>query len=382
MPERVVRRAEARARYGALLDRFAPALLRTDPVADAAAEALGPSPRRAAEMLDTALVDPTAAVPKPVRDLIEQARTFPTWVDDERLIRGGELLFRAGVPGGIALGAKSLLLGYASPAGNKPLVLSGGLTANVSRRLAETAKFVAAVAEPQGILPGGEGFAITLKVRLMHARVRTLVRDRPGWSTEAWGAPINQHDMLATILLFANAWMDGVEALGIHIGPEEAEDFMHLWRTVGHVIGVEHDLLPATRAEGERLFDFIHLTQAPPDEDSRALARAFFEHPVQMASSDRERAQARRRMRAYAGVVRGLLGEEIADGLGVARDRWRFTAPAVRELVRRMERVRRTLPRGRELAVRAGRGHWERVVELGLMGIPAEFALPTRLAAA
>ena len=377
-PTRLLRLREARARFGPLADAMGSALWRMDPIADRAAEALAElGPARAELDLDRVLDG--ADGPAALVALREAAARFPAWADEDRLAHAGELLFRAGMPGGVVLGAKSLLSGYTSPAGNKPLMMSGGLRANVSRRLAETAKFVGAVAEPGGLTPGREGFRITLRVRLMHAQVRRLIARRDDWRAEDWGAPINQHDMVATILLFAHAWLDGVQALGVHVSDREAEDYVHLWRVAGHVLGVEHELLPATRAEGDRIARFLALTEGPPDDDSRALVRSFFEGPVVAAATERERRLARRRMQAYAGLVRGLLGEEVADQLGLERDRWRFTAPAVREVVRRMERLRRTVPGGRRLAVEAGRRHWAQVVELGLMGRPAEFALPRTL---
>lgn len=376
-PERVKNIGIAREKFGTLIDRLGPALVRQDPLADnvvsrlalasggmnlnsAINQALEGSPQASSEMLA----------------LVEEAKVMPVWVDESRLARAGQLLFRSGIPGGIALGAKSLLSSYTSPAGNKPLVWSGQLQSKIPRRLAETAKFVAAVAQPNGIKAGREGFLITLKVRLIHSQIRRLIHQRGQWPTERWGAPINQHDMVGAILLFSNAWLDGIEALGIQVTKEEAEDYMHLWRYVGHILGVEHDLLPATRAEGFRLGSIIELTQGPPDEDSRALVRAFLDHPLETAQTENERRAIAMRMNAYAGIVRYLLGASTADALGLPRDGWRLTAPAIREIVRRAELLRKTLPGGHELAIRAGKKHWSNVVKFGLAGIPAEFPLP------
>ena len=378
-PTRVVRPDEARRQYGSAVDRFLPALWRTDPLADEAVDVLAAIGEGSHVLVDRA-IDGAPEAPEAVRRMVDAAAEFPVWADESRMNRAGELLFRTGVPGGIALGAKSLLFGYCSPGGNKPLIWSGGLTSRVSRRLAETAKFVCAVAEPGGLARGAEGFRITIRVRLIHAQVRRLIRERGGWRADDWGVPINQHDMLGTILLFSNAWLEGVEAMGISMSHDEAEDYMHLWRVVGHIIGVEPELLPATRQEGERLGGIIELTQGEPDDDARRLVKAFLSHPVDRAASAAERRAIERRMQAYAGAVRGLLGDELADQLALPKDNWRFVVPAVREVVRRAERLRKTIPGGRRVALEAGRRHWRNVVELGLMGIPAEFGLPHQLA--
>ena len=378
LPARAIRVEDARRTFGPVVDRFLPSLWRVDPLADAAVEALSKAGPEGHGMVDRA-IDGHRDVPEPVRALIDGAASFPTWADERRMDRAGQLLFRAGVPGGIALGAKSLLSGYCAPGGNKPLVWSGRLMTGVSRRLAETAKFVCAVAEPGGLLPGAEGFRITLRVRLIHAQVRRLIGERGSWRRELWGEPINQHDMLGTILLFAHAWLDGVEAMGISVTAEEAEDYVHLWRVAGHIIGVEHELLPATRAEGQRMGDIIAATQDVPDDDARRLVKAFLTHPIDDNAPRKERRAVERRMQAYAGAVRGLLGDELADQLALPKDGWRFIVPTVREVVRRAERIRRTVPGGDRIALEAGRRHWQNVVKLGLMGIPAEFGLPSRL---
>src|SRR5436190_2004130 len=82
---------------------------------------------------------------------------------------------RRGLLGGLVLGARSLIYGYASPAGNKPLVLSGRLREAAAPRLHETSKFVSAIVRPGGLRPGGEGWRISVRVRLMHAQVRRMI---------------------------------------------------------------------------------------------------------------------------------------------------------------------------------------------------------------
>ncbi|MBX2811867.1 MAG: DUF2236 domain-containing protein [Myxococcales bacterium] len=378
MPDRVVRRDEARTRFGTLIDRVAPSLLRQDPLADAAIAALSHSPTHPGGLDQTIeeAFNANANIAGPVIELIQAAEDLPAWVDFERVEKAGQLLFRSGLVGGLVLGARSLMAGYASPAGNKPLVLSGHFRSKVRHRLAETAKFVSAVASPGGMLPGADGFRITLKVRLIHAQVRALIKQHYPWPTQRWGAPINQHDMMATVLLFAHAWLDGVEALGIHISSEEAENYVHLWRYVGHVLGVEHDLLPATRSEGDRLLQLIMITEGDPDNDARSLVRAFLEHPLALAQSNAEHRMITLRMQAYKGIVRGLLGEKLADQLGIPNDMWKYSFHTVRKITRNTERLRRHLPGGERLAVQAGQQHWQHIVEFGLNGLPADFALP------
>src|SRR5690606_36167406 len=153
--------------------------------------------------------------PAPLARLVAGCRDVPSWVDWEQIDRAGTVFFRAGVLGGIALGMRSLVYGYASPVGNKPLAFTGALEQKAQRRLAETSRFVAAVCEKGGLAPGRPGFSYSIHVRLMHAQVRKMALADERWDRERWGLPINQHDTLATVLLFSVVFLDGLERLGL-----------------------------------------------------------------------------------------------------------------------------------------------------------------------
>jgi hypothetical protein len=81
-------------------------------------------------------------------------------------------------------------------------------------------------------------------------------------------------------------------------------------------------------------------------------------------------------------MCRELLGEEMADKLAVPRTSWRYMVPFARRLVSSVELVRERVPFADVPAVWAGRRYWDRVVEVGLAGAMAEFALPQSLARA
>ena len=152
----------------------------------------GLPPGEGFRLLDRALRTDIRAVPEAPRALhalFAELERVPSWVDWPRLDRGGAVVLRAGAAAGIVLGMKSLILGYASPGGNKPLVFSGRLQEQASRRLAETCRFVQAVSRPRGMYRHGDGFAITLKVRLMHAQVRRLIHRSGRWQPERLGPP-------------------------------------------------------------------------------------------------------------------------------------------------------------------------------------------------
>jgi hypothetical protein len=384
-PSRFTNLPEARVRFGDRVDRLGAFLSRVDTLADEVVAAMEAMPAGAGwRMFDRALVRGVDAVPDArevpdcFRALFAAAERVPVWVDWETLDRGGELLLRAGPLGGVVLGLKSLAMAYTSPAGNKPLVFSGRLEEQAPRRLNETARFVHATITPGNLRPYAEGWRITLKVRLIHAHVRRMILRSGRWDADAWGAPINQHDEAGTSLLFSVAVLLGLRQLGMRIAPEDAEAYMQLWRWSGTVMGIDPELLPATEAEAVRLGMLVAATQGDPDEDSRRLTRALLESPLREAKTRRDRANAERVVRFSAAMCRTLVGDEIADKLGVPHTSWRYMMPFARRLVSSVELVRENVPFADVPAVWAGRRYWDRVIAVGLA---TEFGLPQRLAA-
>ena len=379
-PSRYVRLDAARERYGSRVDRLGEFLLKGDPLADAVVDALAeyPAPVRQS-MVDRALNEGIAAVPEApdaLRALFAQLDHVPFWVDAERLERGGAAFLRSGLIGGMVLGAYSLVAGYCSPAGNKPLAFSGRLAQDAPRRLAETGRFVQAVSSPGGMKRSGDGFKAMVKVRLVHAAVRQMLLRSPRWNTPAWGTPINQYDMSGTTLLFSYVVLDGFDKMGFQVSAEERADFMHLWRYAGYLIGVDDELRCTTEEEGRVLWDLLSITQAPPDDDSRALAHALLDSGVVGARTPEERARAERARVAGYALSRHLLGEQYADWLGYPKTPWRHAVRLFRTL---NERAGEALARSTGLPyarVERGARYWKFVVDSGLRGVPATFAMP------
>ena len=382
-PSRYSNLAEARRQHGSRVDRLAPFFYRLDPLADAVVESIEKMPGRGWQMLERALTHGISSVPDApdsFRALFAELDAVPAWVDDPTLDRGGALLMRVGVLGGICLGAKSLVLGYASPGGNKPLVFSGRLVESAARRLNETSRFVQAVCRPGGMRRFSDGFQITVKVRLMHAQVRRMLRRSDKWQTSKWGEPINQHDMAGTTVLFSLSVLEGLRAFGVKMSRDESESFMQLWRYVGHVIGVDPGVLPTCEYDAWQMAQLIAQTMGEPDDDSRNLVRALFEHPLAMARNERQKALAERQISFGYGVCRALIGDELADKLAIPRNAYRYALPTVRALVTAAENVRIRSSWADRTAYVTGVKYWDKVVEIGLAGANAEFRLPERLA--
>ncbi len=380
LPTRYVNLDDARRRHGDRVDRFGRFFLEGDPLADAVIDALAPMPRPAREaLIDRALSDGVAAVPDAppaLAALFAQIDSVPFWVDWERVERGRRAFLEAGILGGLVLGACSLVAGYCSPAGNKPLMFSGRLESDVPRRLAETSRFVEVVTREGGMRRYSDGFRACVKVRLMHAAVRSALLRSPKWKGDAWGVPINQADSSGTLLLFSLVVIEGLEKLGHAMSARDVDDFLHLWRYAGYVMGVDGELLCASRAEAEALWNLLSTTQDPPDDDARSLAHALIQSGRLAARTADEADAAEKRIPFGYALSRYLIGDEFADRLRYPRSPWRHVFPAFRAInLEAGGRIRALGPVGR-MTLDAGSRYWRDVTAMALRGVPAGFTMP------
>jgi hypothetical protein len=101
---------------------------------------------------------------------------------------------------------------------------------------------------------------------------------------------------------------------------------------------------------------------------------------VAASKTPRDVKLARRRAHFAHAICRELIGEKLADGLGVERNSWAYALPSVKRIVRATERVRSAVPRVQSRAATAGARYWKQVVMVGLEGATSEFMLPETLA--
>ncbi len=338
------------ARYGELAQRWSDGLERGDRLADEVAADMADDPR-VGRALRAALADGRAGpdAPASVQALIDEVSALPARVDPRQLARAGRAFFRTGAFGGIALGAGSLVGGYTSPEGNKPLIFSGRLLHDVTRRLAETATYVVETHRPGSVLPGGKGWALGVHVRVMHAVVRRRLQADPRWQP-GWGVPINQHDLAATQLLFSIVWLEGLRALGWPVSREEAEDHLALWRVAGRWMGVDPTLMPADEPAALEALALVHDTEGEPDDDARRLVAAMLDTTPEGAGR-----AARRRL--SEALIAHVQGPARSAQLGLRHGL--LLEPALRLSGRSLHAMARASTVADDALVRAGLSFWE-----------------------
>ena len=297
--------------------------LEGDPPADRLVEAFRGLPGGAGwRMLDEALAGGVpAGAPPELAALLDPHRDPPSWLDPDLVDEGAVAFWRVGSPAlFLALTYGSLAFGYQSAALVRPLAATGRLERMAPRRLAETMRWAVAVTAPGGLRVDSRGWRSTVRVRMVHALVRDHLRRSGEWAPE-WGMPISAADGFATAIGgFYVIPCRSLADLGVRFSRREDRAVGHLWRWVGHLMGVPDDLLPETPEQARAWVDEAVALDAGPTEDSPRLMRALLYHglkledglpgvvagPVRVAGAH-----------VMGGFARRWLGEDMADRLEV-----------------------------------------------------------------
>jgi hypothetical protein len=346
-----------------------------DPEADAVISGLFAGTADATSAFRALVVEQHEQMDPVLAAYLSEKNDPPSWASETRVAAGQECFASWGSHVFTALYAAALPSAYACWRGVQVLGLTARLETDAKRRLNETAQFHLDVMEPGGLAYGARGFSDVLHVRLMHAAVRWLIEHDPRVQWEpAWGTPINQEDLLETLLTFTEIVFEVFDRTGIVYTEAEADDYLHTWSVIGYHLGVRPDLLPLTRAQTSVLMPIVRRRQFAASQSGQELTRALL---------DQGRSLTPPGLRGLpATTLRFYVGDEAADLLGVPAADWtRILFGPLADVSRRlsMDKLhRRALTK---LSERIGFGMLGLAVKAERYGGRPAFQVPTSLAA-
>jgi hypothetical protein len=111
------------------------------------------------------------------------------------------------------------------------------------------------VLAPGGLGINGFGVRSAQKVRLIHAAIRCMLlsAETSPWDRTTMGMPINQLQLLYTLMSFTQVVLAGLDRLGLRISSADAQAYLDVWRLVGRILGIHPHVIPATVVEAEEL---------------------------------------------------------------------------------------------------------------------------------
>lgn len=179
-----------------------------DPLADAFAAIIPEMGyKKARAMLDKAAeegIDKVPDAPKELVDLMRSVETVPDWVDWNKIEKACENNRLITALGGEAIMRVAFMMTYVNGYQGLPMVITGALTSDsAAKRMRETTSTFKLATLPGALRRGGEAYQSAVKVRVMHAMVRTSLLKRPqAWDYSVYGTPIPQVDQMGAALGF------------------------------------------------------------------------------------------------------------------------------------------------------------------------------------
>jgi squalene cyclase len=354
---------------------------RTDPVADEVVGSIYASGQiDEVNRLLTSILrndDPIPpGLPEPARRYFEATASLPDWADRKKIARAQEIFAHYGLKITFGLFCSSLPQVYCAANGAPVLAQTGAMLNRVRQRIFETAQFLFDVMDRGAMDVGGRGIRSAQRVRLMHAAIRHLVDHHPSFAFDAavLGQPINQEDLAATLLTFSVVTFDAARKMEAPLTPSDGDAWVHHWAGVGHVLGIEDDVLPRELADAEQLLEAFRERQWAPSPAGKQLAAALVDTMQELFTREIDHLDG-----LTPTLVRHLAGDRCGDVLGLPpTDKTRVIIGAVRagrHVLRVKDRDRGIERQLGELAVAAMR--WITYLERGDKNAP--FRVPQSL---
>ena len=251
--------------------------------------------------------------PDSLRRFFKEAETPPEWLDYSAFAPSVRMFYRNSQIVLAAFVAGVLIEGFTTNIA-KSFFITGRVRDQGIRRLGQNNRHMMEIFLPGGMYRHGDGWKLSLRIRIVHARLRRLLSDSEDWDKEAWGEPISAAHLGYAISAFSARLLKHMKTLGAKYNSEEYDSFMAVWRYSGHIMGIPQTILFQDADEALKLWKIALTCEPDSPIESIVMAHALVNSaPLIAGATD---PQARRSLARYVyRLSRGLIGKEFADSL-------------------------------------------------------------------
>ncbi|MCY3790532.1 MAG: oxygenase MpaB family protein [Gemmatimonadetes bacterium] len=314
---------KARASNLELADKYIEYTLIGDPEADSLVNAIAAADQeQQAEFIRAGMDEDEEALraaPQAVGEFFDGIGTPPEWFDPEVVYAGcrkfhaySDLFLTAFVTDIIVRGFTTLI--------SQSFFITGRLTDRGVRRLRQNIRHLLEIMLPGGLERHGEGWKLSVRIRLVHARVRQQLLASEDWDQEAHGMPLSAAHIALASCNFSGMMLWAAGRIGARLNDEERDSFMQIWRYTAWLMGVPDALLFRDEAEAREIFRVGYMCEPPFGVEAIAMANSVINSaPLVIGIEDKDE---RRDLLSYGyRLSRALLGDELADQLMFPKSR-------------------------------------------------------------
>ena len=251
--------------------------------------------------------------PDSLREFFRDAETPPEWLDYSKFAPGVRMFHRNSQLVLAAFVAGVLIEGFTTNIA-KSFLITGRFRDQGVRRLGQNNRHMMEIFLPGGLYRDGDGWKLSVRIRIVHARLRHLLDNSEDWDTEAWGVPISAAHLGYAISAFSARLLKHMKMLGATYNDAEYASFMAVWRYSGYLMGIPETILFQDADEALKLYDIGHMCEPDSPTESIVMAHSLVNSaPLMARMTDPDD---RRNLAQYVyRVSRGLIGKETAESL-------------------------------------------------------------------
>ncbi len=309
---------KARAVAPDIADKYIEHTLIGDPLGEAMVEDLADfSSTESMRLIEAAMQqegeEALRNAPASLREFFRDAETPPDWLDYSEFVPSVRMFHRNSSLILAAFVAGVLIEGFTTNIA-KSFFITGRVRDQGVRRLGQNNRHMMEIFLPDGLYRYGDGWKLSVRIRIVHARVRHLLGNSEEWDAEAWGLPISAAHLGYAISAFSARLLKHMKTLGAKYDDEEYASFMAVWRYSGHLMGIPETILFHDADDALELYEIGHTCEPDCPMESVVMANALVNSaPLIAGMTD---PTARRSLAQYVyRISRGLIGNDTADSL-------------------------------------------------------------------
>ncbi len=251
--------------------------------------------------------------PASLREFFREAETPPEWLDYAAFAPSVRMFHRNSQIILAAFVAGVLIEGFTTNIA-KSFFITGRVRDQGVRRLGQNNRHMMEIFLPGGMYRYGDGWKLSVRIRIVHARMRHLLNGSEEWDHDAWGAPISAAHLGYAISAFSARLLKHMKTLGANYNGEEYASFMAVWRYSGYLMGIPETILFHDGDEALKLYDIGLICEPSTEIESVVMAHSLVNSAPLIAGVTEP--HARRSLAKYVyRMSRGLIGSEIAQAL-------------------------------------------------------------------
>ena len=251
--------------------------------------------------------------PDSLRKFFKESEALPEWLDYSAFAPGVRMFHRNSQVILAAFVAGVLIEGFTTNIA-KSFFITGRVRDQGIRRLGQNNRHMMEIFLPGGLYRDGDGWKLSVRIRIVHAQLRHLLNRSEEWDTEAWGTPISTAHLGYAISAFSARLLKHMKTLGAEYNDDEYDSFMAVWRYSGYLMGIPETILFHDADEALKLWKVALTCEPDSPLESVVMAHALVNSAPLIAG--RSEPAARRELAGYVyRVSRGLIGNEFATSL-------------------------------------------------------------------